>query len=45
MFRDELLDEARRMLKSAGNDQDVIDDRIIDIENIVYDLPNAPTNR
>lgn len=29
------------MLKSAGNDQDLADERIVDLENIVYDMPAA----
>lgn len=29
------------MLKSAGNDQDLVDERIVALENIVYDMPAA----
>lgn len=37
IFRDDLLDEARRMMKSAGMNQDLEDDRIIQVEDIIYD--------
>jgi hypothetical protein len=39
MYRDELLDEARRMMKSAGIDQELEDDRIAMVEDIIYDQP------
>ena len=37
IFRDELLEEARKMMKSAGVSQDLEDERIIPIADIVYD--------
>jgi pyrimidine operon attenuation protein/uracil phosphoribosyltransferase len=37
MFRDDLLDEARKMMKSSGMNQDLEDERIIQIEDIIYD--------
>jgi|APSaa5957512535_1039671.scaffolds.fasta_scaffold82259_1 hypothetical protein len=38
VYRDELIDEARRVLKSAGLDEGrVHDERISGIEEIVYD--------
>ena len=38
VYRDDLLDEARRALKSAGGQSDGINDnRIIDVDNLLYD--------
>ena len=39
MFRDELIDEARQMLKSAGVNQRLEDDRIVRVDEIIYDQP------
>jgi hypothetical protein len=41
MFRDDLIDEARKMMKSAGMNQDLEDERIVQIEDIIYDQPSA----
>ena len=37
IFRDELIDEARRMLKSAGVRQELDDRRIVDVEDMFYE--------
>jgi hypothetical protein len=37
IFRDELLDEARGMMKSAGLNQRLEDDRIVRVDDIIYD--------
>jgi len=39
IFRDEMIDEARRMLKSSGMNTEVLrDKRIIDVDDIIYDF-------
>lgn len=37
IFRDELIDEARRYLKSAGINRELVDDRIIEVDDLIYD--------
>jgi hypothetical protein len=37
IYRDELLDEARRILKVEGLGQEIEDDRIVALEDIIYD--------
>lgn len=37
IFRDELIDEARRMLRSAGVNQSLDDRRIVDIKDLYHD--------
>jgi hypothetical protein len=39
MFRDELIDEARQMMKSAGINRHLEDDRIFKMDEIIYDQP------
>ena len=45
MFRDDLIDEARKMMKSAGMNQDLEDERIIQIEDLIYDQPSTNGQR
>ena len=38
MYRDELIDEARRALKSAGLEANTLhDERILNVQEIIYD--------
>ena len=37
VFRDDLIDEARRMLKSAGAGSELNDNRVIDVDDLLYD--------
>ena len=39
LFRDELIDEARQMMKSAGINRHLEDDRIVKMDDIIYDQP------
>jgi hypothetical protein len=32
-----MIDEARRYLKSAGINRELVDDRIIDVDDLIYD--------
>jgi hypothetical protein len=41
IYRDELLDEARRIIKVEGLGHELEDDRIVALEDIIYDQPMA----
>ena len=45
IFRDELIDEARQMLKSSGINRHLEDDRIVKMDDIIYDQPITTTFR
>lgn len=46
-FRDQMIDEAKRIMKEMGINNELVDDRIIELDDIVYDHGSIfnPTQR